>query len=383
MIKPSFSIFVSILAATTAVSQQLVHIDLTKLPAYHPAGSTIYVAGSFNGWNPKDDLFAFKQLPNGSYAIDLKLEQGNYEYKITRGGWDMVECKKDGSGIPNRVLNVSNNINVQLEIEEWKDRFPEKPKTSTASKNVHIVDPTFWIPQLKRQRRIWIYLPAGYTEKENKARYNVLYMHDGQNLFDDATSFSGEWGIDEALDSSNAQLIVVGIDNGGDKRMNEYNPYDHKRFGTGEGDAYIDFIVKTLKPYIDKNYRTKKGKENTLIFGSSMGGLISMYAVLKYPKTFGGAGIFSPSFWIAPQMYTLMQEKGKKVKANLYFFVGKLEGESMVPDMLKAFSTMAGVSKSNMQSVIRDEGKHNEGTWRKEFPGALYFMINGEVKDKK
>ena len=169
MIKPSFSIFVSILAATTAVSQQLVHIDLTKLPAYHPAGSTIYVAGSFNGWNPKDDLFAFKQLPNGSYAIDLKLEQGNYEYKITRGGWDMVECKKDGSGIPNRVLNVSNDINVQLEIEEWKDRFPEKPKTSTDSKNVHIVDTAFWIPQLKRQRRIWIYLPAGYTEKENKA----------------------------------------------------------------------------------------------------------------------------------------------------------------------------------------------------------------------
>jgi len=379
MTKPSFSFIVSILAATAAIGQHAVHIDLKKLPAYHPAGSTIYLAGSFNGWNPKDDLFAFKQLPNGTYAIDLKLEQGNYEYKVTRGGWDMVECRKDGTGVQNRVLNVANSTDIQLEIEEWKDRFPEKPKPGTASKNVHIIDTSFWIPQLKRQRRIWIYLPAGYDNNVNNSRYDVLYMHDGQNLFDDATSFSGEWGVDEALDSSKAQLIVVGIDNGGDKRMNEYNPYDHTRFGAGEGNAYVDFIVKTLKPFIDKNYRTKKGKENTLISGSSMGGLISMYAILKYPKIFGGAGIFSPSFWIAPDIYKLMKLKGKKVKANLYFFAGKLEGESMVPDMLKAFSTMASVSKSKMQSVIRDEGKHNESTWRKEFPQALYFMTRGEL----
>src|SRR5688572_26879720 len=121
MIKSSFSIIVLLLAAAAAVSQQSVHIDVKKLPVYHPAGSTIYVAGSFNGWNPKDDQFAFRKLPDGTYAIDLKLENGNYEYKITRGGWDMVESNKDGTGIQNRVLNVTNSTSIQLEIEGWRD----------------------------------------------------------------------------------------------------------------------------------------------------------------------------------------------------------------------------------------------------------------------
>ena len=92
-------------------------------------------------------------------------------------------------------------------------------------------------------------------------------------------------------------MIVVAIDHGGTKRINEYCPYDMEGFGKGEGDQYLQFLVKTLKPYIDKNYRTKKDKENTYIAGSSMGGLISMYAVLKYPYVFGGAGVFSPAFW--------------------------------------------------------------------------------------
>ena len=383
MIKPSFSFVVSILAATTAICQQTARLEIKKLPVHHPAGSSIYMAGNFNGWNPKDDQYTFKQLPDGTYALDIKLEPGKYEYKITRGGWDKVECKKDGSGIENRVLTVTNNMSVQLEIEEWKDRIPEKPKSSTASRHVHVIDTAFWIPQLKRQRRIWIYLPAGYESSEDKSRYAVLYMQDGQNIFDDATSFSGEWGIDETLDSSKKNLIVVGIDHAGEKRLNEYNPYDTERFGRGEGSAYVDFIVKTLKPYIDKNYRTRKDKQHTMIAGSSLGGLISMYAVLKYPKVFGAAALFSPSFWVAPEIYTLMKQKGKKVKSNLYFFVGKMEGESMVPDMLRAFSTLAAVSKSNMKSVIRDEGKHNETTWRKEFPDALQFMTTGELARKK
>ena len=151
--------------------------------------------------------------------------------------------------------------------------------------------------------------------------------------------------------------------------MNEYNPYDNERFGKGEGDLYADFIVQTLKPFIDREYRTLRKRDNTFIAGSSMGGLISMYAVLKYPKVFGGAGIFSPAFWISGEkIYDDILAKGSKVKAKLYFYGGKLEGESMVPDMLKAFAGMAAVSKSKMTTVIRDEGKHNEPTWRKEFP---------------
>ena len=94
-----------------------------------------------------------------------------------------------------------------------------------------------------------------------------------------------------------------------------------------------------------------------------------MYAILKYPKTFGGAGVFSPAFWVSgSKIFNEIKVKGEKVKGKIYFYSGKLEGETMVPDMLKAFETMAAVSKAKMETVIRDDGKHNEPTWRKEFP---------------
>ena len=203
-------------------------------------------------------------------------------------------------------------------------------------------------------------------------------MHDGQNVFDDATSAYGEWGVDEALDSlgkKHREIIVVAIDNGADKRINEYSPYDMEKYGKGEGGAYVDFLVQTLKPYIDKKYRTQKDEKNTFIAGSSMGGLISFYAILKYPKVFGGAGVFSPAFWITPQLKNINPEQAKKVKGKIYFYAGQAEGEQMVPGMLHVFEQMRRYSKAKMQTVIRAEGKHNEPTWRNEFPLFYQWIL--------
>jgi len=251
-------------------------------------------------------------------------------------------------------------------------------KKSTASRNVHIIDTAFRIPQLNRTRRIWIYLPEVY-EKEASRRFPVLYMHDGQNLFDDATSFVGEWGVDEYLDSLKAgQCIVVGIDNGGEHRITELNPYDHPKYGKGEGKKYLEFIVKTLKPFIDKNYRTLKDKENTAIAGSSMGGLISMYAVLQYPKVFGKAGVFSPSFWITDnKIFDEIKKKGTKVNSFIYLYGGKQEGGQMVLDMVKAIETFPLQSKVKIVSAVREEGQHNEARWRLEFP-LFYRALLGD-----
>lgn len=368
------------------MAQNTIHLQITSLPSYHPSGSNIYAAGSFNGWNPQDENYKFQHDDQGNYFLDLKLDKGSYEYKITRGGWDKVECRKGGAGIANRSIKVEQNQTMELTIEEWADRHPAAPKKSTASKNVQIIDTAFLMPQLKRTRRVWIYLPECYNSCTK--RFPVLYIHDGQNVFDDATSYSGEWGIDEYLDSlgtDEKNCIVVAIDNGGNKRLNEYCPYDFSLTGIGafsksnkgEGNEYVDFLVKTLKPFIDKNYRTAKDKANTAIAGSSMGGLISLYAVLKYPKVFGAAGVFSPAFWVAPKIFDDIKAKGKKVSSKIYFYAGKLEGETMVPDMLKAYEAMSKVSKSKMQAVIRDGGLHNEPTWRKEFP-LFYEWINRE-----
>src|SRR5690606_23335760 len=161
----------------------------------------------------------------------------------TRGNWQKAETDKTGQGISNRVLQLKSDTTIYIDIAGWNDHFnPAESKMvkHTASKNVHIIDTAFYIPQLGRYRKVWIYLPSDYTTSNRS--YGVLYMHDGQNLFDDATSYSGEWGVDEHLDSIISQgkkpVMVVGIDNGLNKRMNEYNALEFQNFGKGEGDQH-------------------------------------------------------------------------------------------------------------------------------------------------
>ena len=386
MFRKTFFFFIITLLNLFVTAQQKIRIEINSLPSNNPTNSSIFIAGSFNSWNPANKGFQFQKNEKG-YFLELSLNAGSYEYKITRGGWDNVECSKEGKDISNRTLRVDANANVEILIEGWKDLFAtvNQPKKSTANKNVRILDTAFYIPQLKRTRRVWIYLPSTYNSSTKK--YPVLYMHDGQNVFDDATSFSGEWGVDEALDTLGLkykECIVVGIDNGGDKRLNEYCPYyfslsgiaANNKTNVGEGRKYVDFLVKTLKPFIDKKYRTLKDQKNTFTAGSSMGGLISMYAVLEYPKIFGGAGVFSPAFWVGPKIFDDIKAKGKKVNAKIYFYAGDAEGESMVPMTIRAFNEMHRVSKSKMAEVIRAGGKHNEPRWRIEFPLFYEWLMN-------
>ena len=374
MLRKIISFLIVLLTTLSVSSQQKIRIEINSLPANTPAGSSIFIAGNFNSWNPQNKNFEF-QKNEKSYFLELSLNAGSYEYKITRSGWDKVECTKDGKDIGNRTLKVDADANVEVSVEGWKDLFASSalPKKSTANKNVQIIDTAFFIPQLNRTRRVWIYLPPSYNSSSKK--YPVLYMHDGQNVFDDATSFSGEWGVDEAIDTlglKTKECIVVGIDNGGDKRLNEYCPYDFSvqqgKTNKGEGDLYVQFLAKTLKPFVDKKYRTLKDKNNTFTAGSSMGGLISMYAVLKYPKIFGGAGVFSPAFWVGPKIFDDIRSNAKKVNAKIYFYAGDEEAETMVPMTIRAFNEMHRVSRSKMATVIRAGGKHNESRWRMEFP---------------
>jgi len=362
-------------------AQSNIRIQIDSLPQYHPAAADIYVAGSFNGWNPQDNDYKFERDSSGNYFLPLKLDNGSYEFKITRGSWDKSEAKKGGGTLPNRKLTVAKDDLVHVSVAEWADRFEARPVVHSASRQVRIIDTAFLIPQLKRVRRIWVYLPEEYPA-DKSTKYPVLYMHDGQNLFDDATAYSGEWGIDEFLDSTTLRkCIVVGIDHGGTKRLNEYNPYSSEKFGVGEGDRYLEFLVRTLKPYIDKNFQTLRDKSNTFVAGSSMGGLISMYALLRYPTVFGGAGVFSPAFWITgDSIANEIKSRGSKVNSKIYFYAGKLEGESMVPDMLAAYESMKSLSKSKMVRIVNEAGTHSEKAWRSEFPKFYEWMIGASTK---
>jgi len=349
-------------------------IRINSLPP-NPVTDVVYVAGNFNNWNPKDELCKFKKDSLGKFIISFpNVPANDYEYKFTRGGWETVETTSDGRNIANRVLKLMSDTILNIDIGGWSEGKAQVI-AHTMNSNVQILDTAFHIPQLNRDRRVWIYLPKNYST--SKASYPVLYMHDGQNLFDNATSFAGEWGVDDAIDSAKKQCIVVGIDNGGPVRMNEYNPYDHEKFGAGQGALYVDFLAKTLKPYIDKHYRTKKDASNTIIAGSSMGGLISMYAVMKYPKVFGKAGVFSPAFWAAPALKTDLDKMVKSSthkNVRIYFYAGEQEGNQMVVDMLYIFEAMRKKTAAKMKVKINAEGRHNEPTWRNEFP-AFYNWI--------
>ena len=243
---------------------------------------------------------------------------------------------------------------------------------SSASKNVSTF--TIEAPQLKTTKKIWIYLPEDYSATAKK--YSVIYMHDAQNLFDSKTAYSGEWNVDEKLDSLKAPVIVVGIEHGNEKRIDELTPFKNEKYGGGNADNYLDFIVKTLKPYIDKNYRTKPKAKNTIIMGSSLGGLVSYYAILKYPETFGKAGVFSPSFWFSNDIYTLT-EKAPKIKTKIYFLCGDKESDDMVKDMTKMerlLDTKRCYCLHLTKSKIVKGGEHNEKLWRDGFVKAVLWL---------
>lgn len=245
---------------------------------------------------------------------------------------------------------------------------------STASKQVYTF--TIEAPQLKSTKKIWLYLPKNYTSSTKK--YPVIYMHDAQNLFDAKTAFAGEWNIDEKLDSLTAQVIVVGIETT-DQRMEELTPFVHAKHGGGKANDYLDFIVNTLKPKIDATYRTKTNARNTMMIGSSLGGLTSFYALLKYPNVFGKAGVFSPSFWFNRDELVDLLKRTKKLDAKIYFLHGDNEGDpDMEPDLNRIENLVNNkrceCKKLNKKVVVKC-GQHNEKLWRDGFVKA-YLWLN-------
>jgi predicted alpha/beta superfamily hydrolase len=267
-------------------------------------------------------------------------------------------------------------------VKKKKDssKITEKRK-STKADNVHILEKEFIIEGLNDiSHKVWLYLPPNYDATEDN--YPVIYMHDAQNLFDDATSFVGEWGVDETLNAlyekTGKGFIVVGIENGGEKRMEEYTPWKHPKHGGGKGDIYVDFLANELKPYIDKTYRTKTSAESTAIIGSSLGGFISFYGGLKHPTSFGKIGALSTSFWFSDKINDFAKENGNQQNTKMYLLVGGKEGDTMVPDTenMAALLVSIGFPKGNIKTKIVADGKHKESFWKAEFLEVIKFLYN-------
>jgi len=254
-------------------------------------------------------------------------------------------------------------------------------KESTASKNVTILEKEFVIPNLNNiSHKIWVYLPPNYEVSTKK--FPVIYMHDAQNLFDDKTSYIREWKVDESLNelfhTTKKGFIVVGVENGGEERINEYTPWPNEKYGGGKGAVYIDFIVNTLKPYIDETYRTKAQQKYTGLVGSSLGGLISYYGGLKYPNTFGKIGALSTSFWFSDKVIDFTIQNGNINNVKMFLLAGEKEGEEMVESTNKTEKLLleTGFKSKNLTSKIVSEGEHNEAFWSTEFLGIIKWLYN-------
>jgi predicted alpha/beta superfamily hydrolase len=248
--------------------------------------------------------------------------------------------------------------------------------------------------RLNNDREIYVYLPPSYAG--GKRRFPVLYMHDGQNLFDPALSFAGEWGVDEAMQQlareEGLEAIVVGIPNMGADRLDEYSPFHDMHHGGGKGTMYVGFITHTLKPLIDATFRTLPERKHTGIMGSSMGGLISLYGFFHREYIFGFTGVMSPSLWFGQGAMFDFVQNAPFVPGKIYLDVGTREqGGSMMAMRRLARSRRTYGHARRMKRILVRKGyrlrhqlmyveekwaNHNEAAWARRLPAALRFFLS-------
>ncbi|MCX2745656.1 alpha/beta hydrolase-fold protein [Mangrovivirga sp. M17] len=244
---------------------------------------------------------------------------------------------------------------------------------STANDLVFIYNDSLSSEYINGKRRIIIALPPSYFNSSKK-KYPVLYLMDGQNLFDANTSFAGEWNADYSLENAQSDIIIVGIDNGGEERINDYTPRSHEKYGGGNGGNYLKFINQEVKPLIDNKLRTKPERDYTYIGGSSLGGLISLYAIINHEEQYSKGIIFSPSIWFDEEIMEELKNWRPEKQVDIFMLVGGKEGETMVPDTEKAYEILKQKENVTASHITDPEGEHKEIFWNKYFEQALEFL---------
>jgi len=238
--------------------------------------------------------------------------------------------------------------------------------------------------------RVW--LPPGYDNAENSIRrYPILYLNDGQNLFEPSISFTGvEWQVDETAErlireGQISPMIVVGIDNAAKDRLREYMPYRSlsPAMLRVQGTRYPNFLIKEVMPFISRTYRIASGPENTGLGGSSLGALISLYTAASHPGWFGRLLLESPSLWASNRQMIKESRPVKQWPQRIFLATGTAEAgredrdRSMVDDVreLAAIFRRAGIDDQRLKLVIEEGATHHESAWARRFPDALSFLF--------
>ena len=264
---------------------------------------------------------------------------------------------------------------TNLEIATWLtyDAYRQAPHSVTGEMRVL---PRLHSPQLDNTRDVLVYLPPGHAA--GGRRFPVLYIQDGQNLFDNGTAFGGnEWQVDETLEALSAEglgAIVVGLPHTHDGRLPEYSPFPG--FGPARGDAYLAFVCDTVKPLIDATFHTQPERQHTGIIGSSMGGLISLYGFFSRPETFGLVGSLSPALWYTRgAIYDYIQQ-APRVSGRIYLDHGTHENSAAA--MAQTLRDKGFQPGRDLLYVVEEGARHTESAWAGRLPNALRFLLRPE-----
>ncbi|MBU0676670.1 MAG: effector binding domain-containing protein [Verrucomicrobia bacterium] len=337
-----------------------------------PKGATVYIAGgnpTLGNWEA--DAVPLKSLMDGSWSGAFSFEPGEtIAFKLTLGHWMLEALDENGEVPSDHIVAVSGDTNIVIEVPAWNHdgQLPEGGVTGTVEYHRDFAGEGI-LP-----RDILVWLPPGYSA-ESDTRYPVLYMHDGQQIFDPFTSTHNiDWQIDETAtrlieDGKMKEIIVVGATCTAD-RSDEYGYTD-------KGKLYRRFMVETLKPFIDETYRTLPDRENTAIAGSSMGGIASFLLAWEYPDVFSKAGCFSPAFWL--DFDAVEKSEWPKQPARIYIDNGgqgierRLQpGCDLMLDVLRKKGFVLG---DNLVWFQNPEAEHNEAAWaERAWRALLYFF---------
>ena len=368
----------------------------------------MYLASIITGWQAGDPRFKLESQSDGRWRLQLPKPDRGVDFKFTLGNWDEVEVDATGKDIENRMLpkvdasklKPGEPIKVELAVVDF--RVP-KIVVLEPYRTLNVTGTLKRLPvrggggsaaAMNRDALIW--LPPGYDAPENATRtYPVLYMFDGQNLFDKPDTAPGEWGIDEVAtalikDNTMEPIIIVGIQHAGDKRTEEYLPPVTTEAVSGSnppaGASTLAWVLGTVKPRVERAFRVKAGAENTAIGGSSLGGLMSLYAGSTHPEVFGKVLAESPSLGFGKNVYWKSLFQPVKVwPSRVYIGVGGSEAGKGQDEESKAFAGWSeqldkhlesiGLGKDRLKYVFEPQAEHNEAAWNKRLPQALQFLF--------
>ncbi len=340
------------------------------------SGLNVFIAGNrpeIGNWNPSS--VALLKISDSLWEFKSTFDSGEVlEFKITSGSWEQEAIYESNKVPVNTFLKVTKDTTLIIRPLFWKRRILQQ-KTEHSIRGKVEYHRQLAGDGLIYKRDVIVWLPPSY-EKNIKKHYPVLYMHDGQNIFDPSTAFTGyDWRVDEVADSLIRmkiieEIVIVGIYNSPD-RLPEYSDSDL-------GAAYMSFVINTVKPLIDSTYRTKSGKEHTGIIGSSLGGLSSLLFAWKRSDVFGMAGCMSTSFWYDDEktLKEVREYSGQKKNIKIYLDCGGREKEliSGYKRMVEILKTKGFKKGKDLDYTLDSKGTHSEHYWAKRVWRPLVFM---------